>query len=58
MTPQQTQAALTAAENELQRLRGLLAAAAAWIHDPTHDITARRALAQQLGLHEPRQEPP
>ncbi|MEU1908440.1 hypothetical protein [Streptomyces hygroscopicus] len=56
MTPQQTQAALDAAENELRDLRGLRALAAAFINNPAHDITARRALAEHLGLPAPRQE--
>lgn len=58
MTEQQTRAALAAAENELQRLRGLLANIAAWINDPANDPTFCRALATHLGLPEPRQEPP
>ncbi|CAM5493703.1 hypothetical protein [Streptomyces mordarskii] len=56
MTPQQTQAALDAAENELCDLRGLRALAAAFINDPTHDPDTRRVLAQHLGLPEPRRE--
>lgn len=46
---------LRVAENELQKLRGLLAETVAFIHDPTHDRDARIALAQHLGLPEPRQ---
>lgn len=56
MTPQQTQAALEAAEDELQESRGLRARLAAWINDPAHDITARRALAQHIGFPAPRTE--
>lgn len=44
---------LTAAENELARLRALLAQVAAWIHNPAHDQTARAELARHLGLPEP-----
>ena len=58
MTPQQYRAALDASENELQRLRPIVAAAAAFINNPAYDITARRALAEQLGLPAPRQENP
>lgn len=55
MTEQQALAALDAAENELHKLRGLLAAAAAWINNPVHDPNARRALAHHLGLPAPRE---
>jgi hypothetical protein len=58
VTEQQALAALTAAENELQQLRGLRAQLAAWIHDPAHDPNARRALAEHLGLPAPRTENP
>lgn len=44
---------LTAAENDLARLRTALARAAAWINNPNYDLTARTALAQHLGLPEP-----
>lgn len=46
--------ALRTAEDELQHLRGLLAVAVAFIHDPTTDDHARRVLANRLGLPEPR----
>ncbi|MFJ2202439.1 hypothetical protein [Streptomyces violaceusniger] len=58
MTPQQTQTALDAAENELAEARGLIAALAAFINNPANNPTFCRALAQHLGLPEPRQEPP
>lgn len=44
---------LRIAEDELQRLRGQLASAAAFIHDPTHDLSARQALAGLLHLPQP-----
>ncbi|MFG2351994.1 hypothetical protein [Streptomyces phaeochromogenes] len=44
---------LRIAEDELQRLRGQLAAVAAFIHDPTHDLSARHALARRLQLPQP-----
>ncbi|MFD8626651.1 hypothetical protein ACFV4E_22670 [Streptomyces hygroscopicus] len=58
MTEQQALTALRAAENELQQLRGLRADIAAFINNPAHDPDTRRALAQHLGLPEPRREPP
>ncbi|MFE6126679.1 hypothetical protein ACFQ6Q_00180 [Streptomyces sp. NPDC056437] len=48
--------ALQAAENELRAYRQRLAQVTTWIHDPTHDHTARTALARHLGLPEPRPE--
>jgi hypothetical protein len=45
---------LRTAEDDLQVLRGLLAEAVAFIHDPAYDDTARRALARRLNLPEPR----
>jgi hypothetical protein len=48
---------LATAEQDLAVLRGRLALTVAFIHDPTHDHTARRALAQALGLPEPSPEP-
>lgn len=45
---------LTAAEDDLARLRAALARATAWINNPAYDITARTALARHLGLPEPR----
>jgi hypothetical protein len=50
---------LRAAEDELQRLRSLLATVVAFIHNPAHDAAARSTLADLLGLHAPRvpQEP-
>ncbi|MEU0646006.1 hypothetical protein [Streptomyces umbrinus] len=44
---------LRIAEDELQRLRGQMAAVAAFIHDPTHDLSARHALARSLQLPQP-----
>ena len=44
---------LRAAEDELQRLRGLLATVARHINNPAYDHTARTALAKALGLPEP-----
>ncbi|MFE7077253.1 hypothetical protein ACFU96_44930 [Streptomyces sp. NPDC057620] len=44
---------LRIAEDELQRLRGQLALVAAFIHDPTHDPSARHALARLLHLPRP-----
>jgi hypothetical protein len=46
--------ALQAAEDELAQTRHLRALVAAWINDNTHDHAARTALAQALGLPEPR----
>ncbi|MFC8201702.1 hypothetical protein ACFUTV_40935 [Streptomyces sp. NPDC057298] len=46
-------ALLRIAEDELQRLRGHMAAVAAFIHDPTHDLSARHALARRLQLPHP-----
>ncbi|WP_314416178.1 hypothetical protein [Streptomyces sp. DSM 40484] len=46
-------ALLRIAEDELQKLRGQLAATAAFIHDPAHDLSARHALARALGLPQP-----
>jgi hypothetical protein len=47
---------LRAAENELQKLRGMVADAVAVIHDPRFDYDTRRAVAQALKLPEPRTE--
>lgn len=44
---------LRIAEDELQRLRGQLATVAAFIHDPAHDLSARRALAHLVKLPQP-----
>ncbi|MGV9891672.1 hypothetical protein [Streptomyces sp. NPDC003395] len=44
---------LATAENDLALLRGRLAIVAAWIHNDAWDDTARRHLAQALGLPEP-----
>ncbi|MFC8201472.1 hypothetical protein ACFUTV_39665 [Streptomyces sp. NPDC057298] len=44
---------LRIADDELQRLRGHMAAIAAFIHDPTHDLSARHALARHLQLPHP-----
>jgi ribosomal protein S15P/S13E len=49
---------LATAEQDLAILRSRLAIVATWIHNPTHDHTARRALAQALGLPEPTQPRP
>jgi hypothetical protein len=46
-------ALLRIAEDELQRLRGHMAVVAAFIHDPTHDLSARHALARRLQLPQP-----
>jgi hypothetical protein len=48
-------ALLATAENDLALLRGRLALVARWIHNPAYDDTARRALANDLGLPEPAQ---
>jgi hypothetical protein len=56
VTEQQVLVALTAAENELQQLRGLRADIAAFINNPAHDPDTRRALAEHVGLPAPRQE--
>ncbi|MFE4915886.1 hypothetical protein ACFRCX_30755 [Streptomyces sp. NPDC056652] len=45
---------LTTAENELARLRQLIARVATWINNPNHDPTARHHLAQHIGLPTPR----
>ena len=50
---QQRHPDLLSAENDLALLRGRLAIVTTWIHNPTYDDTARRALAQALGLPEP-----
>lgn len=47
---------LVSAENDLAVLRGRIAIVATFIHDPAYDDTARRALAQALGLPEPTPE--
>lgn len=47
---------LATAENDLAVLRGRIAIVTAFIHDPTYDDTARRALAQALGLPQPTPE--
>ncbi|MDX3165985.1 hypothetical protein PV516_19545 [Streptomyces scabiei] len=44
---------LASAENELTRLRGIVAKTVGWIHNPIYDPAARCALAQHLGLPEP-----
>ena len=44
---------LRAAEDELQRLRTVLSTVARFINNPTHDHTARTALAQALQLPAP-----
>ncbi|MFF9204310.1 hypothetical protein ACF1AE_21320 [Streptomyces sp. NPDC014986] len=44
---------LAEAENELARLRRIVADTAAWIHDDAYDSEARRALARRLKLPEP-----
>ena len=46
-------ALLRIAEDELQQLRGHMAANAAFNHDPAHDLSARSALAQLLTLPQP-----
>lgn len=48
-----TAALLKTAEDELQRLRRIVANTVAFIHDRAYDETARRALAQTLSLPEP-----
>lgn len=45
---------LATAENDLAILRARIAVVTAFIHNPTYDDTARRALAQALQLPEPR----
>lgn len=49
---------LATAENDTAVLRGRLAIAVAFIHDPALDRDARIALAQRLGLPEPTPEKP
>ncbi|MFE1451933.1 hypothetical protein [Streptomyces olivaceoviridis] len=44
---------LRTAENELQKLRLLVADFVGVIHDPAYDYDTRRAIAQRLGLPEP-----
>jgi hypothetical protein len=44
---------LRTAENDLALLRGRLAIVTRFINDTAYDDTARRALAQALGLREP-----
>lgn len=44
---------LANAENELARLRGIVADTTAWIHDDAYDSEARCALARRLKLPEP-----
>ncbi|MGW5690290.1 hypothetical protein ACWEWX_04770 [Streptomyces asiaticus] len=56
MTHQHYQATIRSLEDEAQRLRGLIARLAAWINDPGNDPTARRAIAEHVGLPAPRQE--
>jgi hypothetical protein len=46
---------LASAEQELARLRGIVANTVDWIHNPAHDGEARCALARHLGLPEPSQ---
>ena len=48
---------LRAAEDELQRLRSVLATAARFINNPTHDYDARAALARALQLPAPERTP-
>ncbi|MEU3261015.1 hypothetical protein ABZ694_25035 [Streptomyces albidoflavus] len=45
--------ALRAAEQDLATHRQRHATLTAWLHNPTHDLTARTALAQLLGLPAP-----
>lgn len=45
---------LARAGNDLAILRARLAIVARWINNPAYDDTARRALAQALGLPQPR----
>lgn len=49
--------ALHGAEDDLARLRTALAQVTAWINNPNNDPAARSALAQHLGLPEPRRTP-
>ncbi|CAK7288605.1 hypothetical protein [Streptomyces misionensis] len=44
---------LHAAENELEKLRRLVAGFVGVIHDPAYDYDTRRAIAIALGLPEP-----
>jgi hypothetical protein len=44
------------AENELQKLRRLIADFVAVIHNPAYDYDTRRAIALALGLPEPSPE--
>ena len=46
--------ALHTAENELQKLRLLVAAFVGGIHDPVYDYDTRRAIARAIGVPEPR----
>ncbi|MFF8458884.1 hypothetical protein ACF06T_30615 [Streptomyces albidoflavus] len=50
-------AALRAAENDLATHRQRHATLTAWLHNPTHDLTARTALAQLLELPAPADTP-
>lgn len=50
--------ALITAEDDLALLRARLAIVTTWIHNQAYDDTARRALAQALGLREPTPEKP
>ncbi|MFF8610840.1 hypothetical protein ACF06X_33580 [Streptomyces sp. NPDC015346] len=45
--------ALRTSEDEVQRLRHLLAEVATWINNPDYDDTARAALALAIGLPAP-----
>lgn len=46
--------ALQAAEDELAHTRQLALVVANWINNPNYDLAARTALAEVLGLPEPR----
>jgi hypothetical protein len=48
---------LRTAENELQKLRRMVADFVGVIHNPVYDYDTRRAIALALGLPEPSPEP-
>jgi hypothetical protein len=52
-----TAALLKNAENELQKLRQLVADFVGVIHNPAYDYDTRRAIALALGLREPTPTP-
>ncbi|MFC7830793.1 hypothetical protein [Streptomyces sp. NPDC057375] len=55
LTAHQSAAALRAAEDELAQLRRCVREVASFLHDQTHDLRTRQALAQHLDLPVPNQ---